>query len=402
MKCNCRKCGNTIDLKMVQILTKRNNMKWLFLCQQCNEIEIWKTSNRNSVFGSGKNCYGEYRVNGNSFGLAQWIEKITRDEEKLLRLYKIDGTKDDFYPIKFVNDYLWCNDDEYDPAIEGSTHKKGQKEIRIPINEICKLKTICWYDDYVAPDVVEPVYGYKGVTLCNGILGDGRYIYELGIPCQEEKRNPFKTDFQDVYSHFCSCMEDVLFRWERDFISSTMKSSAGLHAFDTRLFKVKGEGHCFKTTQGGWVSNKLTLIKEVSQKEVIEYFSAKPELIEKMIHHYAKSKDSNNIWLKYINTEVKPYTQIVDQQEIEKLFIDNCEYRKIEECGHPLEELNMDVCKQCRYYPHYMAHSENEYNYLMSRSLVLRYDFDESCSCYQDLMLKKAIREISAIQRMIG
>lgn len=314
----------------------------------------------------------------------------------------VDGTQENFFPVEFENDYLWCVNDEYDPAIEYGMHRKGQREIRIPINKIRKLIIFHIYDDYDAPEVVEPVYGYKGVGLCNGILGDNRYIYELGIPYQEEKRNPYKTDFQDVYSHFCLNMEDVLFRWGRDYISSTMRSNAGLQHFDKRLFKVKGEGHCFETTQKGWVSNKLTLIEEVSQTEIIAYFSSKPELIEKMIQINAKLEVGENIWLQYLNTKIKPYIQLIDRQEIERMFIENCAFRKMGDCEYRLEELDMAICKRCAKYSYFAAYNENDYNYLISRSLVLKGEFDEGCECYQYLVSKKSVRELSAIQRLIS
>ena len=402
MICKCRKCGDTVKIKIMQILINIRNVKTPFLCQQCMEIELWKIEKRKLVFCSSESIYNEYNINGNCVGLTRWIERLSREKEKLLKIYKTDDTKEYLFPIEFVNDYLWCANDIYDPVIDGGIHKKGQMEIRIPINKIRKLKIINIYDDYVAPDVVEPVYGYKGVALSNGILGDGTYIYELDIPYQEEKRNPYKTDFQDVYSHFCLCMEDVLFRWGRDYISLPMRSSAGLQNSDMRLFKVKGEGHCFKTTQKGWVSNKLTLIKEVSQKEIIAYFSAKPELKDKMINYYAKSKVSDNIWIEYMNTEIKPYKKIVDQQEIERMFIYNCDYRKMGDCNYQQEELDMAICKQCRYYPYHLVHDEKEYNYLIARSLVLRYEFDVHSESYQYLVTKNSVREISSIQRIIS
>lgn len=401
MQFKCKKCGNENELSFGHILTKVRSLRFLLLCQECTEIEEWKIENREQISFDGASHYNQYNVKGNSFGLMTWIERVVKDKEKLLKIQMVDGTEANFFPIEFENDYLWCINDEYDPAVDFGMHKKGQSQIRISINKIRKLTILYIYDDYDAPEVTEPVYGYKGVGLCDGILGDNRYIYELGIPYQEEKRNPFKTDYQDVYSHFCLNMEDVLFRWGRDYISSTMRSSAGLQGFDMRLFKVKGEGHCFKTTQQGWVSNKLTIIEEVSQSEIIEYFSSKPELIDRLIHENTRLEDGENIWIRYLNTKIKPYAKLINQQEIQRMFIENCPYRKMGDCEYQLEELDMDICKRCAKGTRFTAYNENHYNYLVLRSQIFSNKFDEGCENYQSLVLKKATRELSAIKRLI-
>lgn len=68
---------------------------------------MWKIENRNLRLYNSESCYGEYNIKGSCFGLMQWIERITRDKEKLLKVHMIDGAKDNFFAIKFVNDYLW-------------------------------------------------------------------------------------------------------------------------------------------------------------------------------------------------------------------------------------------------------------------------------------------------------
>lgn len=95
----CRKCGSIIKFRIKQIIIKVRNVKSPFLCQQCMEIELWKMESRNLGLCSGKSYYGEYNVNGNCFGLTRWIEGITRDKEKLLKLYKTDGTEDTVVPF---------------------------------------------------------------------------------------------------------------------------------------------------------------------------------------------------------------------------------------------------------------------------------------------------------------
>lgn len=97
--------------------------------------------------------------------------------------------------MKYKDDYLYCYNDEGNLRRDYGMHIKGEVILWIPINTIEKIQVINVYDDYDVPEVKEPVYGYKGVTICNGILGDARYIYEIGIPYEEEKRNPYITNF---------------------------------------------------------------------------------------------------------------------------------------------------------------------------------------------------------------
>ena len=72
----------------------------------------------------------------------------------------------------------------------------------IPIYEI---DTIVKIDDgdrrYSKLDGTSMI-GYKGVELYKGVLRDGKWIYELGIPYVEKYRDPFSTEYQDVYSHY--------------------------------------------------------------------------------------------------------------------------------------------------------------------------------------------------------
>lgn len=402
MQFKCKKCGNEDELSIRHFLSNVSSLRFLFLCQECAEIESWKIENREQTAFDGAGHYSQYNVKGNSFGLMMWIEQVTKDKDKLLKIQMVDGTEANFFPIEFENDYLWCFNDEYDPAVDSGMHKKGENQIRISINRMRKLTIVYVYDDYDAPEVTEPVYGYKAVGLCDGILGNSRYIYELGIPYQEEKRNPYKTDYQDVYSHFCLNMEDVLFGWGRNYISSPMGNSAGVHYLDMRLFKVKGEGHCFKNTFNGWVSNKLTLIEEVSQSEIIEYFSSKPELIDRFIHENASIENGERIWLRYMNTKIKPYVKLIDQKDIQGMFIENCPFRQMGNCEYQFNELNMDICKRCAKGNSFTAYNENHYNYLVLRSQILSKKFDEGCEYYQSLVSKQATRELSAIKRLIN
>lgn len=197
-------------------------------------------------------------------------------------------------------------------------------------------------------------------------------------------------------------MEHVLQSWGRDYILSPLKSKAGEQNFDVRIFKVKAEGHCLERANNGWVSNKLTLIEEVSQEEIIDYFRSKPELIDKVIQRYKNDKMSEDIWTEYTRTKIVPYKQIIDEREIEESFIANCKFRKIGHCEYKLDEATMMLCKECNCYSFYQEHRQKEYNYLFCRSLILRNVFEESCESYQYLLERGAKKELAALTRLIN
>lgn len=397
MQYKCVKCKRKIKLKLHNYLIGLKDKGNPFLCDECHGIRMWKKKKARKVLGVREVNYFEYVVNESCENLSLWIERIVQDSEKLIDIYKEDSTVMKAFPIKYENDYLYCVNIETNHFVECGVYIKGNTNIQIPINIIKKIRVVYVYDDYVAPDVKEPIYGYKGVYLENGILGDSKYIYEIGIPYEEEKQNPYKSDFQDIYSHFCLRMEDVLFTYGRDYISSPMKSNATVGLKEKRLFRVKAEGHCVQRNQTGWVSNKLTLIEEVTQKEIIDYFSNSLQLMKMIVDYFGEQSES--IWEEYIHTEIKPYRQVVDKQEIEKLFFSNCVYRN-EYCKYDDNQADRNICRKCDCYSYYQIDLEKEYNYLIARSMILRKEFDESCESYQYLLSCNARREIDALQRL--
>lgn len=67
----------------------------------------------------------------------------------------------------------------------------------------------------------------------------------MAIPYEEPERIRPHTDYQDVYSHFCTRIEDLLSY--RDFISSPIMFSQGKGSSNQRLFEVKAEDIVLKT-----------------------------------------------------------------------------------------------------------------------------------------------------------
>jgi len=102
-----------------------------------------------------------------------------------------------------------------------------------------------------------------------------------------------------------------------------------------------------------------------------------------------------------LNTKIKPYAKIINQQEIQRMLIENCPYRKMGNCEYQLEEIDLDLCKRCTKGTRFTTDNENHYNYLVLRSHVFSSKFDEGCENFQSLLSKKATRELSAIRRLI-
>lgn len=392
MKYKCRKCKRENDLYISHIMTNIKYMEPVFLCHECLGIVLWKKNNRITV-NNHVGC-DEYIVCGNNINLDLWIDRVAQNGQRLIEVYYNDGRQYKFFPIRFENDYLFCLNDEYSPTIDCGMHRKGNNEEQIPINRIKKIRRMSIYDDYVAPDVETPIIGYKGIRLTDGILGDHKYLYELGIPCEEERRNPWKTDFQDVYFHFCKKMEEVLFDWDMDYIYNPVLASTGRQNFDVRLFRVRGEGHCFENTSIDWVSNKLTLIEEVSQQEIIDYFSNRTDLLNQIGQE--DRKYDGDIWTSYCEIEIEPYCKIIEENEIEELFVSTCDFKK--DCLYT-NEVTMRQCEQCVFFT---SHQERmkEYNYLICRSLIYQNNFNENCENYRYLKNMKADRELDALGRI--
>ncbi|WP_353097072.1 hypothetical protein [Tissierella praeacuta] len=217
--------------------------------------------------------------------------------------------------------------------------------------------------------------------MVDGVLKAKDYIYEIGIPYEEPQRIRPHTDFQDVYSHFCVRIEDVLNY--RDFITSPIAFSQGNGHSEVRLFKVKGEGHCFKNTTYGWVSNKLTLIREVTKEEIIEYFNKRPELkleIEKRFE--SRDRIHDNVWSEYTKADIKPYKQFMDDNEIEDMLVQSCPYSEEDDCLQGGSVLEFGKCEQCSYYKYFMINKKKTYSYLIIRNVIRKGTFNEEDGNY--------------------
>lgn len=372
-----------------------------FMCETCEELTDWRKEENIEQLNRNKFNFNECAFECFDYRIFDWIYENVIKHKNYCELRLKNGITYNCFPIDFKDDYLVCCKDEFDPSIEYGTHRMGDIEKNIPLNYIAGIKILDKYKDYFEPEVKEPVYGFKGVEVVDGILKANDYIYELGIPYEEPQRIRPHTDYQDVYSHFCIRIEDVLSH--RDFISSPIMFSQGKGSSNQRLFEVKAEGHCFKNnTSNGWVSNKLTLIREVTKDEIIEYFTKDPKL-KLLAQNFLKSRNIKyeDIWSEYAKADIKPYKQFLDDDEIEEMIVKSCPFIKSDVCIQDCLELRFEKCEQCGYYKHSIEYKKKRYCYLTIRNAIQKGAFNEENENYKYLLEHNFRSELEAIKRLL-
>lgn len=297
----CCKCKEYYQIKMgnlKRVFSKQRNN--LFYCDECNRIERWKTEHPFEVRFINQTV-NHCDISYYHYGIEVWIEKTMANSDKLYEVTLCTDKKVYIFPEKYENDYLYGKNDTWNLGDEGKFHEKGDKSIRLPIDKIKCIDVIEVTRDYIEPDVEEPIYGYKGMPVRNGvIIGSDRYTYTIGVPYIEEKKgNPYAVDYQDCYSHFCLKMEEPLLYWGRDYIYSYVTKIEKNLDFEYKLYKIKAEKHCHHNTKYGWVSNHLTLVEEVTKEEIIDYYEKNPEILEKIQKYWEDNNITVDVWDKY-------------------------------------------------------------------------------------------------------
>lgn len=379
MQAVCKVCKGKHNVSLFNYCNVWINRKKRYLCDRCQELDDWKKDQ--NIFGKADiNYFGDIlRIKGYDLRIVQWIRnkairpknccEITLQNDTILIAFPIDTNE---YYLKYNVD----NMDEY------KIHVPGKQVNDIALKDIKKIKIIDVHKDYVPEDVTEPIYGYKGVYVSRGILGDNKYIYDLGIPYIEPKRSPYKYDFQDVYSHFCLNMEDVYLHFGRDYIQESLSD---YKYCIVKLFLVKAEGHCHHYTKYGWVSNHLTLVREITQNEIIEYYEKNLEILSELKNKLFKDHKKDDIWEQFKVAKIEPYIQATGKNSIEQIVIQNCEYRKVEECQQDQTNLSLEKCKTCTLKNFITAYESMrpEYAYLICRSDILEGKFSENSEEYR-------------------
>ena len=390
MKNTCMNCENkyeTTFLKFVNSLLSEN----FCLCDTCIKLKEWEENSKYIRYdGISNELYIKEFENPSDI-----IDDVIRfnlnvakldigERNKILKIRIRElNESEKIWPEEIKNNYLIGYNVEYDPNIDNGMFRKGKILKEIPLSCISYIKIESDIEKYEEPDVNEPIIGYKGLRLDKGILfANNDYIFDINVPYIESKKNPYKYDYQDIYSHFCQSIEDVI-AW-RNFL---------LHP-NYRVFKVKAEGHCCKYG-GHWVSNKLTIISEVTQDEIIEYFNSDPEKL-KMVKGMP-----DKVWDKYLETKRKPYKVIVDEKEILDLYVHGCDGYKSRICKQCDSILSYKLCDECSLKGIIVEANKGKLYYLQLRAEILNKSFRENDERFKWLIEHKQKNKVQALRRLL-
>lgn len=390
MKNTCMNCENkyeTTFLKFVNSLLSEN----FCLCDTCIKLKTWEENSKYIRYDGISNEWYIKEFENPSDIINDVIKSNLNvakldigERNKILKIRKRDLNESErIWPEEIKNNYLIGYNVEYDPNIENGMFRKGKVLKEIPLSCISYIKIEMDIEKYEEPDVKEPIIGYKGLRLDKGILlANNDYIFDINVPYIESKKNPYKYDYQDIYSHFCQSIEGVI-SW-RDFLSHP----------NYRLFKVKAEGHCCKYGNH-WVSNKLTIISEVTQDEIIEYFNSDPEKLK-----IVKGMP-DKVWDRYLETKRKPYKVIVDEKEILDLYVHGCDGYKSRICKQCDSILSYKLCDECSLKGIIVEANKGKLYYLQLRAEILNKSFRENDERFKWLIEHKQKNKVQALRRLL-
>lgn len=393
MRCICKKCDKKFDVSILKNIKKYILNENYSICDTCIKLKRWEENSKYIKYdGISKEWHIEEFQNP-SYVISRVIrdnlniEKFKLDIGERNKILKIRirelNESERIWPEEIKNNYLIGYSIEYDPNIENGIFRKGKILKEIPLSCISYIKIEEDIEKYEEPNVKEPIIGYKGLRLDNGILlAANGYIFDINVPYIESKKNPYKYDYQDIYSHFCESIEDVI-TW-RNFL---------LHP-NYRVFKVKAEGHCYKYGRN-WVSNKLTIISEVTQDEIIEYFNSDPEKFKTL------KGISDKIWDKYLTTKREPYKVIVDEKEMLDLYINGCDGYKSRICKQCNSILNYKLCDQCNFKSISAEENKGKLYYLQLRAEILNKSFRENDERFKWLIEQEQNNKVQALRRLL-
>ena len=391
MKNTCMNCENkyeTTFLKFVNSLLSEN----FCLCDTCIKLKTWEENSKYIRYDGISNEWYIKEFENPSDIINDVIKSNLNvakldiwERNKILKIRKRDLNESErIWPEEIKNNYLTGYNVEYDPNIDNGMFRKGKILKEIPLSCISYIKIEMDIEKYEEPDVKEPIIGYKGLRLDKGILlANNDYIFDINVPYIESKKNPYKYDYQNIYSHFCQSIEGVI-SW-RDFLSDP----------NYRVFKVKAEGHCCKYGNH-WVSNKLTIISEVTQDEIIEYFNSDPEKLK-----IVKGMP-DKVWDKYLEIKRNPYKVIVDEKEILDLYVHGCDGYKSRICKQCNSILNYKLCDECSFKGISAEMNKGKLYYLQLRAEILNKSFRENDERFKWLIEHKRNNIVEALERLVN
>lgn len=228
------------------------------------------------------------------------LENYTNVNPFVFRLYMQSGELLLGFPVQLSNNLLTLRKEKSEPD---GYHTALEEEFNIYLFEIEHISVIRASDDFQPIYVKTPIFGYKSIPDENGKLLTKGHTYKINEKYKVEIRNPYITDFQDCYLHFCTSMECVaLCPGPTDYLSSIKDYVNGQCV--RRLFRVKAEGHCVNIDGDWWVTNTLTVLEEVGKNEIYQYYKDNPKARAQVSAHYGLSQ---NFWEEFLNSEITPY-----------------------------------------------------------------------------------------------
>lgn len=230
------------------------------------------------------------------------LGRYTNIHPYVFRLYMQNGEILLGFPVKLSSNVLTLKKEKSEPD---GYHTALSEEFNVNLFEIEHISAICDSDDFHAIYVKEPIIGYKSIPEENGKLFTKGHTYKLNEKNVVGIRNPYITDFQECYLHFCTSMEGVaLCPGPTDYLTSIKNYADGYGVM--RLFRVKAEGHCVNMGGDWWVTNTLTVLEEVSKHEIYRYYMQNPKAREQVSAYYRLSPD---FWEEFLESKIMPYAE---------------------------------------------------------------------------------------------
>lgn len=206
------------------------------------------------------------------------------------------------FPIKLSKNLLTLRAEKQEPD---GHHTALAEEVSIYLFDIEHISALRDSDNCSPLFVEKPILGYKAIPEENGKLITYDCTYVLNEKKKVSIRNPYNTDFQECYLHFCTSMEGVaLCPGKTDYLNS-IKNYVNGHGV-TRLFRVKAEEHCVNMDGDWWVTSTLTVLEEVSKNEIYRYYMENPKARELVSEKLDLSPD---FWNEFLKSEITPYSE---------------------------------------------------------------------------------------------
>lgn len=278
----CRQCKSKIE-KISEYIIR------IGLCDKCNKNRIWMKGERRA-FDDTDPFY--FEIKGPNVYLEDSLNKIIKEkkDEKaefpdVVSLSGDVGTVlSNYFKVTTESEKIFIFPEKIEHLIlYGKSTLKNSNNVVIPSDKLisvplCEIKRIDYlktYSDYKY--TYEFIKGYKGLTYEKGSLyGADAYKFEIGELNKVEVINPYWGHYHEAYFHFCPRMEQVL--GFRDYINIKEKRIKGYPY--CKLFEIEASGHVIFRGENNGVANQIKIIREVSPKEIIEYFNAHKEYLQ--------------------------------------------------------------------------------------------------------------------------